>query len=92
MVSATSNASRVAAMFRSRNGSSFCGSDGRTWNCQTIPGHSAPSRIAESTSSPRPIDGSSQVRRKTLAKNSSAQISAMNMRMFFDGRTALNAV
>ena len=38
------------------------------------------------------MPGSSQVRRKTLAKNSSAQISAMNMRMFFDGRIALKAV
>ena len=68
------------------------GSDGLTWNCCTMPGQIAPSRIAESTSSASPTDGSIQVRRSTLAKNSSAQISAMNIKMFFDGSTACSSV
>ncbi len=36
--------------------------------------------------------GSIQVRRSTLAKNSSAQMIAMNIRMFFDGSTAFLSV
>ena len=64
------------------------GSEGLTWNCCTMPGQITPSRIEESTSSTRPTEGSSQVRRKTLAKNSTAQISAMNVRIAFAGSTA----
>src|SRR5512145_1084388 len=83
---------RVASMFRLMYGASLSGSDGETWNCCTTPGQSTPSRIAESTSSARPTDGSIQVRRKTLAKKSTAQISAMKVRISFDGSTALSSV
>ena len=73
-------------------GASLSGSEGLTWNCCTMPGQITPSRIAESTSSARPTDGSSQVRRKTLAKNSTAQMTAMNIRMFLAGSTACSSV
>ena len=73
-------------MFAAMYGASLSGSEGLTWNCCTMPGQITPSRIADSTSSPRPTDGSIQVRRKTLAKNSTAQMIAMNIRMFLDGQ------
>ena len=57
-----------------------------------MPGQISPSRIAESTSRASPIDGSSQVRRHTLRKNSTAQISAIPMRMALAGSTALSSV
>ena len=74
-----SYAALVAAMFFLMYGASLSASVGLTWNCWTMPGQISPRRIAESTSSARPIEGSSQVRRQTLRKNSTAQISAMPM-------------
>ena len=47
-----------------------------------------PISTALSTSSASPTDGSIQVRRHTLRKNSTAQITAMNIRMFLPGSTA----
>ena len=79
-------------MFFSMYGASLSASDGLTWNCWTMPGQISPSRIAESTSSASPIDGSSQVRRHTLRKNSTAQISAMPIRIALAGSTALSSV
>ena len=68
------------------------GSEGWTWNCWTMPGQITPSRIAETTSSARPTDGSSQLRRKMLAKNSTAQMIAMKVRIVFAGSTAFLSV
>ncbi len=75
-------------MFFSMYGASLSAADGVTWNFCTIAGQTMPSRIAESTSSAIPTPGRSQVRRNTLANSSTAQINAMNIRMFFDGSTA----
>ena len=79
-------------MLASMYGASLSASDGLTWNCCTMPGQIRPSRIAETASSARPTDGSSQVRRQTLTKNSTAQITAMPSRMFLAGSTALSSV
>ena len=87
-----SYAARVAAMFFSMYVASLSASEGRTWNCWTMPGQIRPSRIAESTSSASPIDGSSQVRRQTLRKNSTAQIRAIPIRIALAGSTAFSSV
>ncbi len=85
-------ASRVASMFFSMYGASLSACDGSTWNCCTMPGQIRPSRIEERAIRPRPTDGSSHVRRTTFAKKSIAQISAMNIKMFLAGSTALSSV
>ena len=46
---------------------------------------------AETTSSPVPTSGSVQPWRKALAKNSTAQTSAITTRMSFAGSTALTS-
>ena len=79
-------------MFFLMYGASLSASDGLTWNCWTMPGQISPRRIAERTSSASPMDGSSQVRRQTLRKNSTAQISAMPIRIALAGSTALSSV
>ena len=79
-------------MFLARYGPSLSGSEGWTWNCWTMPGQIAPSRMEESTSSARPTDGSIQLRRKTLAKNSTAQMIAMKVRIVLAGSTAFLSV
>lgn len=43
-------------------------------------------RIADRTISPNPITGSCQVRRQSVAKNSTAQMTAMQKRIVFAGR------
>ena len=91
-VPASPYASRVASMFRSMNGPSLSGSDGLTWNCCTMPGQITPSRIEDSTSSASPTEGSNHVRRRMFAKNSTAQMMAMKVRMVFDGITAFLSV
>lgn len=45
-------------------------------------------RIAESTIRPKPMTGSCQVRRHRVAKNSSAQMTAMQNRIVLAGRYA----
>ena len=51
-----------------------------------------PSSTADSASRAIPTEGSIQVRRHTLRKNRIAQITAMPMRMFLAGSTALSSV
>ncbi len=75
-------------MFLSMYGASLSAAEGSTWNFCTIAGHTMPSRIGGEHQQRDPDAGSSQVRRNTLANSSTAQISAMNIRMFFDGSTA----
>ncbi len=87
-----SYASRVASMLAAMNSCSLSASDGLTWNCCTMPGQIRPSRIAETASSARPTDGSSQVRRQTLTKKRIAQITEIPSRMFLAGSTALWSV
>jgi hypothetical protein len=72
-------------MLRSMNGLSFSGSDGFTWNVCMMAGHTPDSRIELNTSRPRPTPGSSQLRRTALANSSSAQITAMTMRISLAG-------
>ena len=79
-------ASRVASMFFLMYGASLACSFGWTWNFCTIAGYRPPIRIAESTISPKPITGSCQVRRHSVAKNSRAQMTAMQNRIVFAGR------
>ena len=79
-------------MFLPMYDASLSGSSGLTWNRCIRPGHTAPSRTAEIANRASPTPGSSQVRRRMLAKNSTAQITAMNIRMFFDGSTAWSRV
>ena len=57
-----------------------------------MPGQIMPSSTADSASSATPTEGSIQVRRHTLRKNRIAQITAMPMRMFLAGSTALSSV
>ena len=59
---------------------------GCTWNRWTIAGQMPPIRIEDKTSKPRPSTGNIQLGRTTLAKKSTAQMSAMMARMFFDGK------
>ena len=92
VVSSRPNAERVAAMFLPMYGASLSGSSGLTWNRCISPGHTAPSSTAETANSASPTPGSSQVRRRMLAKNSSAQMTAMNIKMFFEGSTAWSRV
>ena len=91
-MSSRSYAARVASMFFSMYGASLSGSVGSTWNCWTMPGQIMPSSTAVSASSASPTDGSIQVRRQTLRKNSTAQISAMPIRMSLAGSTAFSSV
>ena len=90
--SSRSYAALVASMFFLMYGCSLSACEGSTWNCCTIPGHTRPSRIEDSTSRARPTEGSSQVRSTMLARNSTAQINAMNIRMLRAGSTALSSV
>ena len=72
--------------------SSLSASVGLTWKFWTIAGQIMPSRIAERTSNARPTDGSCQVRRQMLRKNSTAQINATPIRMLRAGSTAFSPV
>ena len=92
VVSSRPYADRVAWMFFWMYDASLSGSSGLTWNRCIRPGHTPPSSTAEIANSASPTPGSSQVRRRMLAKNSNAQMIAMNIRMFFDGSTALSRV
>ena len=92
VVSSRSNADRVAWMFLPMYDASLSGSSGLTWNRCISPGHTPPRRTAEIANSASPTPGSSHVRRRTLAKNSTAQITAMNIKMFFEGSTAWSRV
>ena len=82
-------AARVALMFLSMYGASLSGCRGLDLELlhDRRPHHAEQDRGEHQQRRARRA-GSSQVRRKTLAKNSTAQISAMNIRMFFDGSTA----
>ncbi len=71
---------------------SLSGSSGLTWKRCIRPGQTPPSSTAEMANRASPTPGSSQVRRKMLAKNSSAQMIAMNIRMFFAGSTECSRV
>ena len=51
-----------------------------------------PMITALSTSSPKPIPGAIQLRSSTVAKNSTAQTSAIQNRIDFAGSTALMSV
>lgn len=75
-------------MFFSMYGASLDCSFGCTWNFCTMAGYRPPIRIAESTIRPKPMTGSCQVRRHNVAKNSTAQIAAMQNRMVLAGRYA----
>ena len=90
--SSRSYAARVALMFLSMYGASLSAWEGSTWNCCTMPGQTRPSRIEDSTSRARPTEGSSQVRSTRFARNSTAQMTAMNIRMLRAGSTALSSV
>ena len=92
VVSSRPKAARVAWMFFPMYVASLSGSSGLTWKRCIIPGQTPPSRTAEIANRARPTPGSSQVRRTMLAKNSSAQMTAMNIRMFFDGSTECSRV
>ena len=92
VVSSRSKAARVAWMFLPMYDASLSGSSGLTWNRCIRPGQTPPSSTAEIANSASPTPGSSQVRRTMLAKNSTAQITAMNIRMFFAGSTAWSRV
>lgn len=87
-------ASRVAAMFRSMNGGdSLSAAFGRTENCSTTRGYTAPTRIDESTSSAVASAGGMRRSRNTIAaKKAIAQMIAMDIRMSFAGRTAWMSV
>ena len=92
VVSSRSNAARVAWMFFAMYDASLSGSSGLTWNRCIRPGQTPPSRTAEIANRASATPGSSQVRRTMFAKNSSAQMTAMNIRMFLDGSTAWSRV
>ena len=79
-------------MFLVMYGASRTGSLGRTRNCCSAAGHSAPSRIADRISTTVPTPGSNQVLRTTLAKNRPAHSTAMTARISLLGRTALSPV
>ncbi len=81
-----SYASRVALMFCLMYGASLACSFGWTWNFCTMAGYRPPMRTAESTIRPKPMTGSCQVRRHSVAKKSTAQIAAMKNRIVFAGR------
>ncbi len=83
-----SYASRVAAMFAVMYGASLLGCDGSTWKFWTKAGQTRPSRMEVPTSSEIPTPGSSQLRRHTVTKQSTAQISATPTRMLRAGSTA----
>ena len=75
-------------MFFSMYGDSLSSSDGLTWKCWTNAGQIRPSRIEVTSSSEIPTPASSQVRRQTVRKKRTAQISATPTRMLRAGRTA----
>ncbi|CAM5731499.1 hypothetical protein SALBM217S_06422 [Streptomyces griseoloalbus] len=76
----------MALRFFSTYGASLACSFGWTWNFCTIAGYRPPMRIADSTIRPKPMTGSCHVRRHRVAKNSSAQITAMQNRIVLAGR------
>ena len=79
-------------MFFSMYGASLSASVGSTWNCWTMPGQIRPSSTADSASRASPTDGSIQVRRQTLRKNSTAQMIAMPIKISLAGSTAWSSV
>ena len=85
-------ASLVASMLRWMYGVSRCTSLGLTRNCCVYAGYTPPMRMAEITRSASAPAGSRMLRTTMLAKNSSAQVTAIPTRIVLAGRTELTSV
>nr|WP_030257537.1 hypothetical protein [Streptacidiphilus jeojiense] len=85
-------AAAVAALFRATYGASLACSSGLTWNCCTRAGQIEPISTEEKAIRASAASGSAQVRRSGVARNSTAQMTAIPHITALAGSTALASV